>query len=463
MDTIHEKANRTRPRYLFLPIEIRSRELYSKIFLSGNALGHELVPVIGEARKILGYAINHGAAGDILLHKGGLEMRSALALRKKCVHFCILDEELSPSGAARGFAAKRIAPHVAPLVDLYLATDEVYAAEVSKEHPILRERIHVVGFPRLELLSSEIMTNLLNHSVPASSGHYILVCTGFGCTTRWQVFSAFLVSTNYSLRTILQRMRKPSRRALKQIFGDLGILFQSARSYLNGLRNARKFAADIGFFCQELGTDKIILRPHPNEDQSIWLNVARRIDNLIVNSEIPLEVQLSTASVLVHFGSTSAFQAKEYGLQSISLSKIYNPRSFNISDEISDSPQSLAAAVKVIKLRMGKGLSGNEFCAQANGTAGRILAAIHTLQPVIEVHGPKPDESVVPIPSSRIPKLTTAARILEILDIGQTRSHEKTILYHHISDGLAAVFGHGCNISITERSGCFILEKSKQM
>lgn len=459
MRPLSEGNIESRRPFLFLPIEIRSRELHSKLILSHASLNRQFTPIVGEAQKILNFAVNNSCPGDIFLHKSGLETKWVLALKRRCIFFCILDEELSPSGEGKSWAAGRIASNVAQYVDLYLASDLTYAAEISAGHPQLINKTRTVGFLRMDLLSSEVKARLEHFSVPGRKTSQILICTGFGVTKKWQLVSAIIVELNYLAREMKQQLKPSKFKDGNNITEKIRTTFRTARSSFRSLSSARNFAKDLDAVCGQLPDRNFILRPHPSEDQVLWTSASKNIQNLEVRSDIPLEIEFLTTCLLVHFGSTTAFQARDCGISSISLTGVYNWKVLNNSDLISKMPKSLSEAVEI--MRRTEPRIGWADQSRKVDVAKKILDSLEELQFI------NPSDLINPTLKNtgnksfgKVPKQTVMAKILKVLDIGQTRPHESEVNSDHVMAGFEMLFGPENGISVKMESGCFILNKS---
>ncbi len=82
---------------IYLPIEIKARELDSFILIAKFAVQNNYRVYIGSKTAINRLLDKKKSYGGLFVFKGGLPLEKIKQIRKKVDHFLILDQEISPS------------------------------------------------------------------------------------------------------------------------------------------------------------------------------------------------------------------------------------------------------------------------------------------------------------------------------------------------------------------------------
>lgn len=81
---------------LYLPIEIKGRELAASVFLATRALSRGFAPYIGSRDAIYQHVVRRKKRNAILLYKSNLPLRSKKKYIKYVQNICVLDQEVGP-------------------------------------------------------------------------------------------------------------------------------------------------------------------------------------------------------------------------------------------------------------------------------------------------------------------------------------------------------------------------------
>ena len=141
---------------IYIPIEIKARELTSQVFLSKLAIKKGLRVYIGSKPAISRLIDRKTKKGGIIIYKGGLDKKNIINLKKKINSFTILDHELSPSCTDFYFEMKRrYWPNSEKLVDRYYVIGQ-HAFEVGNQvFDEMSKNMVKSGWPSIDVIRSE--------------------------------------------------------------------------------------------------------------------------------------------------------------------------------------------------------------------------------------------------------------------------------------------------------------------
>ena len=105
---------------LYLPIELKARELAPKVLLSLVAAKKNLRVYLGTQATISRIIKTKKEIGGVYFYKGGLSLNLIKKYKKKCSKFIILDEEAGPGDEnPRGTMRERINKNIEQEIDRY--------------------------------------------------------------------------------------------------------------------------------------------------------------------------------------------------------------------------------------------------------------------------------------------------------------------------------------------------------
>jgi surface carbohydrate biosynthesis protein len=214
------------------------------------------------------------------------------------------------------YFCRRISPVAMKSVSRMLAWGQDNA-ELWRQYPQLPNgtEIHVTGNPRNDLLRPEIRRYYENtvEELRKNYGDFILINTNFNHV------NAFYPGLN-----LFQPVKNPGEepefgRAAKGM----------TREYAEGLRDLKqavfeKFQELIPALEKEFPEYNIVVRPHPTENQEIYLNIAARCSRVRVTNEGNVVPWLMATQAVIHNGCTTGVEAYVMGVPAISYRATVN-------------------------------------------------------------------------------------------------------------------------------------------
>ncbi len=284
---------------IYLPIEIKARELDSFILMAKFAVQNDYRVYIGSKSAINRLLEKKKSFGGLFVFKGGLPLENIKKIRKKVDHFLILDQEISPSCLDfKKEIRKRVWPGSEKLIDKYYVLGNK-ALEVSKE--VLQDmspNIIKTGWPTIDLFRKEFkfLYEKKVKEIRGKYGDFILFSSAFGFNSK-KIINDFCEikkkSAWESVKNDLDEMMKWADLSLKEFHANIDVL--------------KKIDKDKS--CPQ-----IIIRPHPAEDHMEWNKIAKTFKKIKVIYEGSIIPWIYAAKALLHRGCASSVQAYMAGI-----------------------------------------------------------------------------------------------------------------------------------------------------
>jgi len=284
-----EKPSRPIHPWIYLPVEIKARELESKALVAREAAEAGFRVVIG-AIWLMHPMAAHFPPGVVLFKSvNGMDVGN-IALWAGHGHMtAVLDEEIFGIKATPAYIAATTHPHIAVVTDLVCAQGSAYA----EAFPYSAE-VKVTGNPRTLMYQT-------------SMGDDILVCLQSG-------------NINNNGRTFDEMVRQVLSAAmpLKSAGGQawVDILRSSIAHECDTLPLVR---SSIDALAASFPTHRIVVRPHPVEDPSIWVFDK---PNIVLDDRRSVIESLQHAGCLVYVsGCTTGLDAYLAGVPAVRLGR----------------------------------------------------------------------------------------------------------------------------------------------
>lgn len=298
---------------VYLPIEVKVRELEGKALLALVAAERGHTVILGEKKDTLSLAqtshLPPGIVHDKSLTPGEYKIKSYTNLKKQGHLITGQDEESGLLDESfDSFAKRRFSEETVSMVDKIFAWGGHDQSSLQKIYPNYADKIVATGSPRVDFWRTEFD----DYYREAASGleAYIFVASNFGYPIDENLFWDKIAR----LRQAGYFDRDPGMEKF--------MYENSAYQY----RLLHEFIVMIRQLSDTFPDRKILVRPHPVESIDAWHKLLGEFPNVIIKREDTISGWIRHASVLIHNGCTSALEAAVSGLPSIA----YRP----IPDEI---------------------------------------------------------------------------------------------------------------------------------
>jgi len=303
---------------LIIPVESQRRELDSRLLLACIAVKRGFSVLIGPNREIES-RIAYFPRGVYLAYRMKSGNAKFFRIIRKLGHEIVAwDEEALVHLPAEMYYSRRLSPEAVQMVSHLFAwgKDNV---ELWRQYPHLPSNmlIHMTGNPRVDLLRPEL-DSLFQKEVDEilkRYGEFILINTN----TNFNHINAF-----YPFLNLFQPAKSPGE---VPKFGRAAI--GMTLEYAKGFQEHKKallhdFQQLILELDQEFPEFRIIVRPHPVEDQQIYQRIAAQCRRVHVTNDGNVVLWLQAAKALIHNGCTTGIESYLMGVPTISYRPTVN-------------------------------------------------------------------------------------------------------------------------------------------
>lgn len=286
---------------VLIPIETSSRELLYKIYLSKLLALNGFECYIGSKRNI--FFLLNKLSNYIYLDKGyhkGISDNLYDLIKNKGGYIMNLDEEGAIDFPDNSTLKSRYSSN------LFKNSEKIflwgkYQLNLLNSLGLSSKKNIVSGHPRFELLNKQF--NIIYEdsvkSIKELYGDFILINSNFGFGNN--IKGDDFVVENYSSR------------------------FKELRQIIEFDKVKLKFYLDLVSKLSKQTNKNIIFRPHPEENQEIYLDAFEKMDNVFVNSNDSVVPWIIASDVLIHPDCTTAIESIMLGYKPIS----YLPKGYN--------------------------------------------------------------------------------------------------------------------------------------
>ena len=284
---------------IYLPIEIKVRELTSFILLSLFAVEKNYRIYLGSKPAIRELIEKKKNKSGIFIFKGGMETEDILKIKNKVDKFIILDQEISPSCIDfKKEMRRRIWPGSEEFIDrYYLLGQRAYDAGVEVLSK-LKDKIVNTGWPSIDL-SRDNLRFFYSEKVKEIKnkfGDFILFSSAFSYNSKKKIDDVYQFSKKHEWQSVRDSLEED------MIWAEYTLL-----EFNKNIELLREI--DKNPDCPQ-----IIVRPHPSEDHQEWEKIAKTFNRIKVIFDGEISPWIYAARGLLHRGCASSIQAYMAGI-----------------------------------------------------------------------------------------------------------------------------------------------------
>lgn len=261
-------------RWLYLPVEVKVRELDAKLLLSYYAIKEGYQVLLGDHPTMEGIAGYYPSG--IYFTKGGPK-----GFRKRTITKAMENEqtivELDEEGLLinkETYILDRMRRDMLQHVEQEYCWGNLQKEIISNSYPDLKHKCHVVGNPRFDLLQKKYR-EIYRNDVEALHEKY-------------QDF--ILINTRFSLyNSVKGKKETVYLKPMKKLY--------------------HAFLEMITCLAKKFPHLNIVIRPHPGENSKSYLRAFKQFRNIHVVHEGSIIKWLQAAKVIIHNGCTSGIEA----------------------------------------------------------------------------------------------------------------------------------------------------------
>lgn len=318
---------------IYLPIEVKVRELEGKTLLAMVAAERGHTVILGEKKDTLSLAIKNpdlppGVLHDKSLTPGKYKIENFTKLKQHGHIITAQDEEsglLDESFDA--FAKRRFSDETVSMVDKIFTWGPHDTQSLKKIFPEFSEKIISTGSPRVDFWRSEFDNYYKDDDLEIKP--YIFIASNFGYPIDENLFWNKIAR----LRKAGYFERDPEME--RYMFENTAYQYRLLYEFIEMIRELSKVFPNTN----------ILVRPHPVESIDAWHKLLGEIPNVIIERKGTISGWIRNAAVLIHNGCTSAIEAAVSGLPRIA----YRPIPDEIEREIPNKTSLHAFSLEELK------------------------------------------------------------------------------------------------------------------
>lgn len=275
-------------KVLHIPIEIKPREMYSRLLLAVEAIKNGYIVSIGTMEEVLKLAIEmkSGIYFDKALNQS--QYPNIELLKKNNVNVVgVFEEGLSSENYSNLFYKFGISEKSISIADIYFSWGPFEANSILKKYPNFSNKIKIVGNPRMDLALLAKKLNVFKIA-PYFKDDYVLLISNFG-------------NNNANGLGFLRKQMQHYGNYKKG--NEFSIEFDERITY----RYLSMFGVTSGYvkLIKNNPNLKFILRPHPSENLDYWKDILSMFNNVEVIYDDHYEAAIANAKIVIHSSCTS--------------------------------------------------------------------------------------------------------------------------------------------------------------
>lgn len=304
-------------KIVFIPVEVKNKEWKAKTLLAHFFLKKGYHVVIGVLWYMDDYACKSISSNCVYIgkdfYKYQLERYKQI---KNQNHFITAwDEEGLIYDTDENYIALQVNKDTLNILNYIITWGQRQKETLLKYYNT--NKIDALGNPRIDLLNKKIINNFYsfenNYILKKYGKDYILINSNFNIMTRKDYDNRHAVFSANGKSDISEKFLDYYNSFLPELFP--------------------KFISMIKIVAKNNPDKKIILRPHPAEEENPWKEILKGIENIYIDKSFSVYPWINNAKVIIHSGCTTGIEATLLGKNVIS----YQPKlSLNYPDSFPD-------------------------------------------------------------------------------------------------------------------------------
>ncbi len=296
-------------RVVYLPIEIKHRELPSRLLIAAHLLEAGCTVVLGNHWSMTTEANLAALPDGIFLFKtmNKIQGRHMAEARRAGHVVAASDEEVLVFTEHNGFMYA-FAEEAGMACELFFAQSEAHKEAVESRFPTLRGKVHATGNPRISLMSPA-----LREAFGAKDQRigplkpYILFNTNYATINSiWNKDGAI----NMSVHAEAGAFDGPDRAGREKLFFETVVWEQA---------NHKAMLSLMQWAVSNIKGLTFVIRPHPGERAEYWQKIFAGAANARVITQSDPHPWVLGAELLVHTGCTTGLEAALLGTPAVNL------------------------------------------------------------------------------------------------------------------------------------------------
>ncbi len=318
-------------KWLYIPIEIKSRGYIAKLFLSILALKKGYNVVLGHRSTRIFTNFTFMPTG-IYIDKSiwDIQINTFKKLKKRGYYIFSTDEEGFVYPNPENYL-ERVSLDCLKLVNLFFTWGQKQASIISNKYPQIANKIKIVGNPRIDILKRKYFDfyEKKRNFIKKKYGKFILVTSNFPDVTT-DTLSGMIEQLKGLSNTFDENFWKNSIEYRSRLF----------KLFVEGIRELAKSTSL-----------NIVIRPHPSEDPNYWIEEFKDFKNVKIVFKFSVNPWIIESEVIIHNGCTTGIEAFLMKKPVIAYRPMYSDQyDFELPNSISKEINSKVELIKWVNL-----------------------------------------------------------------------------------------------------------------
>ena len=291
---------------IYLPIEVKRRELYSRIYFSIKASIQGYSVTIGRKSRFHEFE-KKIQPGNYISKSAGTQNFDYIKRLKKAGHKIFFIDEEGLMSFNKEFTHRRFSEEGLQLMDVIFTWGNNHKNELIELYPSLKEKLKIVGNPRVDILK-DISKQFYAEEIKKIKNYYgdfFLLVTKFGKINFVKRKNIIDYYTSHLTKGYLNTEK------LKEI---------CKRSIKHEEKNFVNFINFIKLFNASLENKKLLILVHPTEDLKIYEDIVGDMKNVdIASGEYSSNSWILSSDLIIQNNCTTALEAYLMGIKPIQL------------------------------------------------------------------------------------------------------------------------------------------------
>jgi surface carbohydrate biosynthesis protein len=289
---------------LYIPVEVKNRELHAKVLLAVHAARGGFDVVLGRKNELNELIVRMPAG--VYLGLGAFENFRSFYARLRRLGFAVVvnEEEGLVTYSDSMYIDMRVSRSTLEHVDELLTWGGENQRVLTDAFPDFGQKFHITGNPRFDLLKPEGRKVYYNEvkAIEAQYGDYVLVCTSFSSINH------FDQKLDY-LQSLVDKKTLRSQASIDNFKRYLEVKKRTFKAFQEAIPRLSAAHPSVN----------IVVRPHPAENSQAYLETAAGLPNVHVDSRFSVQPWILGARALVHHYCTTSIEALAAGTPRFAL------------------------------------------------------------------------------------------------------------------------------------------------
>lgn len=297
---------------LYIPVEVKNRELHAKVYLAKHAAEKGYNVILGRKNDLNELIVR--MPPGVYLGLGAFENFRHYFAKLKRLGFTIVvnEEEGLVTYADRMYIDMRVSGATLQQIDELFTWGAENQGVLAEAFPEAAKKFSVTGNPRFDLLKQQNRQVYAAEmeDIEAKYGRFVLVCTSFSSINH------FDKKLDY-LKSLIDKKTLRSQESIENFTRYRDVKQKTFMAFLEAIPGLAAVDPSVN----------IVIRPHPSENMDIYREFAEKFPNVHVDARFSVHPWIVKAEALVHHYCTTSIEALAAGTPRFALRPVRDPLS----------------------------------------------------------------------------------------------------------------------------------------